>query len=161
MKRGRALPGRMGGGCWGPWAGERGGQPGQAPPPPPGHRLRGAPREPPAAAADGRWQQTAGNGRARRRRHRGDGSAGGCPRFTSFYFIFLNKEAGGRCQEGSQAGSSADPRPPHQDTHTPGVHRGFSVIPLRTGLKWLKRPARTEVRGFHKWLPTQDVEESA
>lgn len=43
----------------------------------------------------------------------------------------------------------------------PGVHGGFSVVPRRTGLKWLKRPARAEVRAFHKWLPTQDVEESA
>lgn len=65
--------------------GVRGEQPEQGPPA--GTPAAGAPREPPAAAADSRWQQTAGNGRAPAAAP-GDGAAGGgLLSATVFYFL--------------------------------------------------------------------------
>lgn len=58
----------------------------RAGPPTPGHRLRGAPGEPPAAAVDGRWQQTAGNGRAPQR---GGGTGGTAPLGAALVLFYL------------------------------------------------------------------------
>lgn len=73
--------------------------------------LRGAPREPPPAAADGRWQQTAGNGRAPQR---GGGTGGTARRGAALalcrlIFILLNKQAGEGARRGAPPGAARTP----------------------------------------------------
>lgn len=80
--RSQAPPGAAGRLLRPPGRGERT----RAEPPTAGHRLRGAPGEPPAAAVDGRWQQTAGNGRAPQR---GGGTGGTAPPGAAFVLFYL------------------------------------------------------------------------
>ena len=117
-------------------------------PSPTGHC--GNPRGAPPAAADGRWQQTAGNGRAPQR---GGGTGGTARRGAASLFLhrvlFPSMKAQGNCQRKERRGFPPPPLPPP----TPPSPRGTRGPRVET---------RCQPRGerSHKWLPAEGVEGS-
>lgn len=113
-----------------------------------GSRRRGMGESRSAAAAPG----AGGGGET--------GSAGGLPWLYAVLFYFLKSTSREGCQEGSPGGRKADRVcvcvcVPSPLIHTPGVAGGFLGHPTPDRAEMVKKELiRTEVRGFHKWLPT-------